>query len=126
MGTVERFGREYQLTRYSAGTYFQGKWTDGPIESESIMTACIQPLSEYERANQPDGIRTRELVKVYTHFPLRAAREDMQVRGDRFQYYGKTFEVVKIADWSVQQSADGDLLHIKAIAAMVEEGSRGE
>lgn len=125
MGTIERFGQGYQLTRYTPGAYTLGKWEDGPIESEWTMQACIQPMSPYEQAQQPDGWRTRELVKVYTRFPLRAAREDLQVRGDRFQYQGKTFEVMSITDWSLQPGAAGDLMHFKAVAALVEDSPRG-
>lgn len=125
MGSIERLGLPYQVTRYAPGQYITaGKWEDGPIESEQTMTASIQPLGEYEQLQQPDGIRTRELVKVYTRFPLRAAQEDLKVRGDRFQYCGKTFEVVRIANWGVESGRSGNLFHFKAIAVLLENSPR--
>jgi hypothetical protein len=75
----------------------------------------VQPLGPREVQRMPEGIRHRQLLRVYALAELRTSAPGEAKDGDRFVHQGVTYEVVKVEDWSAQGG------YWKAVAAHVEE-----
>ncbi len=112
-GVITRFGTTLTVQRYAAPT------TDGhgriiPAVPESLsITASVQDVSGRELMRLPEGLRTRDLVTVYTTDDLRGADDAAGTPPDRFTLGTNTYEVQMVEDWT----AIGD--YVKAIAAKV-------
>lgn len=99
-----------------------GKWQAGPVSSTFEIVASIQPLKAFEVLAQPEGFRTREMIRIYTKTVLQPTLEDQQRMGDQIVYQGRTYEIVRIEKWD--WSFSGDLPHYKIIAALIEDSAR--
>lgn len=115
MGLISSFGSTYEITRFEPGDHINGIWVNG-AETQTEMIASIQPLSPYEVMKLPEGSRSKEMIKIYTTFALRATIESLKVKGDRVSYRGRLYEVRKISEWEFIT----DIPHFKALAVLVE------
>lgn len=118
-GLIDSFGRLYTFKRYSAPVMVHGQ-AQQPVEVLNNglpwkMMASIQPISGFQVLALPEGMRNKELLKVYTTTSLQMADESSGTIGDRFTWNGRLYEIISKFNW-----ADTDLTHYKFVAAKVE------
>jgi hypothetical protein len=95
---LPRFRTAITVKRKAAGTYTKGLYTPAPTETTiAIANASVQPLDAEEMLLLPEGIRTRQAIKVYSPELLRTA--DANEEADRVVYLGEMFEVHSVEDW---------------------------
>lgn len=121
MGLVERFGATYNVSRPNPGEYVKGRWVPGSGTTDFDIIASIQPMKPFEVEQQPEGQRSKEMIKIYTVQGLRPTIEAQKVKGDRLSYRGRTYEVQRVETWDFVT----DIPHFKAIAALVEGSANG-
>jgi hypothetical protein len=84
----------YTVTRAGgAGTYVDGVFVPASTSSVSVL-ACVQPLTGRELERLPEGIRSRELLSVYTVAAL--FNEAPGVRPDIIAIDGRSWQVEKV------------------------------
>lgn len=118
MSSIRRSSRFFTtITRYRrvAGSYVEGVWVDGARSSSSI-TASVQPGGgPQDLARVPEGLRTRDVVKIFTDDDLRTADETQSLPADRILYLDEEYEVVAVDDFTMTQ-----MPHLEAIAVRVD------
>jgi hypothetical protein len=122
MGLIDKFGANYTVTRFLPGTYTKGKWVGGGTSSTFTVVASVQPLKAFEAMAQPEGFRSREMIRIYTKTALQATREDQAVRGDQIVYKGRTYEIMRVEQWD--WSYENAMPHFKVIGALIESSAR--
>jgi hypothetical protein len=98
--TITRLGGgPVTITRPGAPTLDAGRVVEG--RSTVVTTqASVQPVSGRELLRLPEGLRTRELVAVYSPVELRTANATSGALADQVAYGGATYEVQLVEDWS--------------------------
>lgn len=99
--------------RQAAGEYIDGIWYDGGW-TEATITASVQPASGTDLERLPEGLRTTDIVTVFTSDALRVANETSGYKSDRVVFQGEEYEVIEVEQWTLPQ-----LPHYKATAARV-------
>ncbi len=94
------------LTRKAAGTYINGHYVDGAGTSSTIE-ANVQPLTGKEILQLAEADRNRESLKAFSTSEIRV--NDIITRSS------KTYEVQKVADFSVQS-----IPHYEAVMLLIE------
>lgn len=122
MGLIDRFGENYSVTRFQPGTWDKGRWVAGGTSSTFTIVASIQPLKAFEAISQPEGFRSREMIRIYTRTALQPTLEDQRVEGDEIVYKGRTFEIFRIETWD--WSFPGEMPHYKIIGVLKESSAR--
>lgn len=100
--------------RYSAGAYANGVWTDGS-ETESDITASVQPVSGDDLLRMPEGLRTRDVVAIYTADSLRTANETDGIAADHVVHQDEEYEITSVERWTLPM-----LPHYRAIGVRVD------
>jgi hypothetical protein len=95
---TELFGT-VSVTRYAAGSYVSGDWSEGGSVSLSI-TACVQPMPAERMATLPEGRRGTAGIIVFTGTALRTADEAAHTSADRITWDGHAWEVVEVDNLS--------------------------
>lgn len=99
-GAIARLGgAPLAVTRGTAGTLAAGVFTAGAT-TQLTLTAMVQPVSGRDLLRLPEGLRTRELVAVFTPTALRTTDEHAGTPADRFTWQGRTYEVQLVEEWS--------------------------
>jgi hypothetical protein len=93
------FTQAVTVNRVAPGSYVDGLWVDG-ANSATAISAAVQPLSDRDRQALPEGIRTMELLKLYTTFQLRTADEKAGLSADDIVFQGDTYKVVALTNWT--------------------------
>lgn len=115
-GTVARLsgGTTLTVTRRAAPTTDgRGRVVAGAASTFAIA-ASVQPVSGRDLLRLPEGLRTRELVAVFTSGALRTNDDATRAPPDTFAWQGATYQVEKLEDWGPVGG------YVKAIAAKVE------
>jgi hypothetical protein len=119
---ILEYGKAYAFKRYTLPKSAKGQAVmpvEVPLDPATglpwQMNASVQDLKGYEVLALPEGLRNRDIQRVYTGTALQVADEAEKVVGDRFNYKGKLYETVKREDW-----VDTDLPFFKFLAAKVE------
>jgi hypothetical protein len=74
--------RTHTRRRFEPDTWLEGEAVRGPV-TESPVVGSIQPLRGRDRENLPEGIRSAELLKIYTdRDALRTEDQHTQVKAD--------------------------------------------
>lgn len=88
----------YTVTRRAASTYSNGVRVAGSTSTLSI-TASVQPVTGRELERLPEGMRTTEVVKLYTTTALRTADSGDP---DHISIDGETYEVQLVERWTAK------------------------
>lgn len=104
----------YTVTRQTGGSYVNGIWTPGGSSTFSIV-ASIQPTSGEDLVRLPEGVRTRELVTVFTPTELQVKNAPAGTEADRIAYKGASYEVQTVEKWDEQGG------FYRAVAAKIEQ-----
>src|SRR6056297_1476148 len=87
------------LRRVSAGSYdASGVWREGVV-SETTISGSMQPASQRDLEELPEGRRISEGMKLYTAAPLFTALSSEEKNADIIAYDGKEYEVVSVRNW---------------------------
>lgn len=103
MTNVSEFITHYQvsITRQTvSGTYSNdtGLYTNG-TSAVVLVDLCIQPIREKDRLLLPEAVRNSEIIKIYTETELHITDDKNKLKGDRFTYNSRTYEVFQTQDW---------------------------
>ncbi|HCU25441.1 MAG TPA: hypothetical protein DF383_10530 [Deltaproteobacteria bacterium] len=109
---IAKFGQTLTVRRKATGEYVNGEYQPG-AESTFQAVLSVQPLSDKERINLPEGQRNKRILKGYSDTALQVADEATGAMGDRIEFDGTDFEVTRVASWP------GDLTHWKVELAEV-------
>jgi len=113
------------ITRQTtAGSYDNnsGLFVDGDNEVIKV-DLCIQPMKEKDRLLLPEAVRNSEVIKVYTDSALNITNDKEKMKGDRFTYNNRSYEVFQNQDWS---TGNYDIKFFRQFAILVdnEEANR--
>lgn len=86
----------YSVTRTTARTYTLGKLNSASTSSLTIV-ASIQPTSGRELQDMPEGMRTDELVTIYTSTALQTKTSTAEP--DKVAIGSDSYEVVRVQPW---------------------------
>lgn len=112
VGALRRLGTgAYTVTRTGAGDYGDAlplslpyAAGDGiarlPAPTTFSIQASIQPVSGRDLLRLPEGLRTQQLVCIYTDTALQTALAPSGNQADVVAYKGQDFECQTILDWS--------------------------
>lgn len=92
---------QVEITRQtSAGSYDNnsGLFIDGSNTTLNI-DLCIQPATEKDRLLLPEAVRNSEIIKIYTETELNITDDKNKMKGDRFTYKNRPYEVFRTQDW---------------------------
>ena len=89
--------------RHQPGTYVKGRWQEG-AESETVITASVQPVTGRELQMLPQTFMSRETVKVYSKDELFQGSRESGRSPDSIVWQGKRYEVNIVEDWSAHGS----------------------
>lgn len=127
-GVVESLATgTYTVTRTAPGTYGgglpvglgggvgsdDGRYRPGATSTFAIR-ASVQPLAGRDLLRLPEGLRTRQTIKVYTATALRTADAPDGAGADVIAYQGDSYQIETVEPWA---EAGG---FYKAIAAKVQ------
>ncbi|MFH0902140.1 MAG: hypothetical protein V2A73_16030 [Pseudomonadota bacterium] len=102
------------VRRRADGGYVDGIWIDGS-QSETTITASVQPVSGQALERLPEGLRTRDSVRVITDDDLQSADENDSKVADRIVWQSEEYEVVAVQNWLHTQ-----MPHVDAIAVRMD------
>lgn len=109
---IAQFGQSLTVRRRAPGQYVNGTYQPG-AESNFEAVLSVQPLTDKERLNLPEAQRNRRILKGYSDTALQVADEATRAEGDRIEFDGTEFEVIRVETWP------GDLSHWKVELAEV-------
>lgn len=95
------FRTPQQLKRKAPGSYVDGVWVQGGLETDFTISATIQPasLSDYDELRATAGGRRIErAVRIYTNERLVVAGETDN-NGDVLIWEGARYEVIAVSPW---------------------------
>jgi hypothetical protein len=104
----------YTAARQTGGMYANGIWVPLSFSTFEIV-ASIQPASGEDLVRVPEGVRTRELVTVFTPTELQVKNAPAGTEADRVAYKGATYEVQTVEKWDESGS------YYRAVAAKIEQ-----
>jgi len=104
------FSNELTVIREKSGYIVKGRYQETPPQEVNIK-ASIQPVSGKDRMMLPEGIRSKEIIKLYTTFLLQTDNAEGSTKSDVVVYNGCRYDVITVEDWTV----DGG--YYKAVAA---------
>jgi hypothetical protein len=84
------------ISRDTAGTWANGRYTPGARSITAGVVASFQPLRGREIEILPEGDRSKRSGKLYTAVEILAADRDTQLGADRIVFDGDTFEVLSV------------------------------
>ena len=110
--TIRRLATNtYTFTRTGAGGYGtaalpatlpasdDGRYVFGTTSTLTFV-GSIQPTQGRDLLLLPEGLRTQQIVAVYTGTRMQTANAPNGVSGDVVQYGSDTYEIVTAQDWS--------------------------
>jgi hypothetical protein len=100
--TIKRLSAYAQYTVYrypSAQSFTDGK-RDAQTPTELTIYAMIQPASGRDLLRLPEGLRSGEVIAIWTETELRLENEAEQLRPDEVGYKGQSYQVESIENWS--------------------------
>jgi hypothetical protein len=102
IGTLERLcSNSYTVMRLAAGSYdANGRYSVGSSSTFSV-NASIQPVSGRDLLRLPEGLRTKQLLAIWTRTPLQTALAPNGPPPDVLTYTdGLGYQVQTVLDWT--------------------------
>lgn len=98
---IDRFKTPVTVERRGPKTLGSDGLFTGPVATTlTSLSVSLQPMNGDEQQLLPEGLRTTEVVKIYSRDELRVADAPNGVQSDRVVYKGETYEVFDIQDWN--------------------------
>lgn len=100
-GTLERLATgTYNVTRTSKGSIVNARYIPNPSDPVFQIRAAIQPTSGRDLQRLPEGLRTTQLITIYTNTPLQTALAPSGNIADVVNYGGHSYQCQTVLDWS--------------------------
>lgn len=87
----------YTVTRQSASAYGSDGRLDAPTTSTLSVDACVQPVGGRDLQRLPEGLRTEELLAMYTATELKTQGSGQDP--DLVTIDGASWEVQRVERW---------------------------
>ena len=107
--------RAITISRYSAGSYVNGRWQGDGSPTTVDRVASVQPGNGKDLEQLPEGDRTKEVIKVYVDYELRSADQGNGIEPDQILDRGETYEVKRVHSYT----ANGVYMYTRALAVKV-------
>lgn len=99
--TIKCFKTPIVIKRAAAATTFVNGLAQATSRTSiNVPDASVQPVSGNERLLLPEGIRDREIVKIYAKCEIRGIDVAGPTKADKIEHDGKTYVVQTVVDWS--------------------------
>lgn len=98
---IDMIATEVEVTRFLASTRVKGR-SDAPPETTIAVSMSIQPLSQKEIRDLPEGQRNQGRVKAYGSVELQTVDMSEGKIPDRFEHEGVTYQVESVDSWEEQ------------------------
>ena len=113
-----RCSREFTLTQQATGSRVGGLWIDG-VETSTTLRGSVQPSTDNERLQLPEGERVSEAITVYINTTDKDAIRPIKVgvsqsESDIITVDNLNYAVRSVTPWF-------DFGHIQAIAVRLED-----
>lgn len=91
--------RNNRITVYrnQTGSYVNGRWIVGSVETNFIILCGVQPFDPKELNFLPEGRRENDLRNLFTSKELFTLENGK--RPDQVDYLGSRWEVIKVFKW---------------------------
>lgn len=103
------FRSRQQIIRQADGEYIDGRWVKGG-DTRLEITASVQPASNDDMQNLPEGKRIGRAVRIYTDALLNTDGADNN--GDVLVWQGRHYRVIAVAPYR-----SGVISHYRYLAA---------
>lgn len=87
------------LTTRAAGSYVAGVWTPGEATTSTIL-GSPQPLTGRQREKLPEGLRTKQTLRLFTTAVLSPLSIAGPTACDQVTIDGRLYDVDVLSDWS--------------------------
>lgn len=87
------------LSSRSAPTFVKGRKVSGSVTNTTLDPVVIQPANGRDLQFLPEGIRSNDVIRLYTTTELNLIGEP-----DRITYRAKTYELIKLSAWADNRS----------------------
>jgi hypothetical protein len=87
------------VARQQPGTYVKGRYVE-PNPTEFFPVVSVQPVTGKEQLLLPEGVRTRQTVKIYSKMRLMTSSQSTSQRADIVNYKNQNYEVFTVEDWT--------------------------
>lgn len=113
--------------KFGGGVGDDGVYVPGAAE-KIVIRASVQPLNKNDREHYeqalPEGARTANLLKIYTNYPVRTARQATAAseanEADVLDYLEQYWKIIMVDSYQ-----SGVISHYKAIVQEVDEDGGG-
>ena len=97
---IARFGQPLTITRATGAPTDDGHGRVVPAPTAPLtVTASVQPITGADLLRLPEGLRARELIKVYTATPLQTLNDAAGTVADTLAWNGSTYQVAHVEAW---------------------------
>ena len=90
------FRKPQTIKRQSAGSYVNGAWVPGGVETTFTIQASVQPATGEDQLTLPEGRRLADYVKAYTSTELQVLGEVVGLQPDRLVWRGHDYECIQV------------------------------
>lgn len=118
IGVEIPFSRDFSVERMTSPlTVVAGLQVPGAIETLTT-SGCVQPATPEEILEQPEGVRSSEMIKAYTQFRCFTDRPGFSA--DRLIVDSVRYKVVRVENYTISGGAIG-LPYFKVMATNADE-----
>jgi len=94
---MSSFRKPQLITRQTPGSYISGVWVPGTDSTFTIM-ASVQPLSDKDLVNLPEGRRASDVIKLYTDTVLLTVEDKGEnQQPDKIEWRGFDYEISSVS-----------------------------
>ena len=88
------------VERSAQGAYgSDGIWVAGSVPTLTVSPVVVVPLTPEEQVHMPEGVLTREQIKIFSREELKTASVPNARDADVVLYKSRRFEVHKVQWW---------------------------
>lgn len=97
---IQGFGAPIKVSRALPSPVEKGRRTGRPEDFKFEVQASVQPLSDKELQQLPEGMRNQGTVWVFSDCELLTVSTSECRVPDRFECNGVTYQIQSVEDWS--------------------------
>jgi len=95
---MSSFRKPLSGVRFGPSTSVKGRTSPG-TETPFQFTSSVQPASGKEKLTLPEGVREKNVLRLYTSTLLKSVSEKNNTRADIITIDGDEFEVIRVLPW---------------------------
>jgi hypothetical protein len=106
------------VNRRGLGLTIKGRYFPAAITAIPFKGALV-PVTGKDLLRLPEGLRTQEVIRIFSQQEIRTAREPSKNEADEIYYRGEFWEVQNVSDWTDQGAFFDSLATKKSQSANV-------